>query len=149
MKIVKMTEDDLREVSYLERECFSNPWSYDSFHSEFMKDDSFLFVAKEEKQIIGYIVINIIVDEGYILNVAVSKEHRKKGIASELIEDALFLAKQKKLRFLSLEVRSSNIPAKKLYEKFGFAEVTVRKDYYSSPKEDAILYTKYFEEELC
>lgn len=144
MIICKMIEADLEEVSAIEHECFTHPWSFDSIKAEHQKDDSFLFTAKDDEEIIGYIGLNVVLDEGYLLNVAVKKEYRKKGVATKLFDELFNLAEIKKLSFITLEVRESNSSAIKLYEKLGFDKIATRKDYYNSPKENALLYTKYF-----
>ena len=93
----------------------------------------------------GYIGISCIIDEGYITNVAVFPESRKKGVGTALLERVFSLAKDMGLSFVSLEVRESNIPAISLYEKLGFKQEGKRKDFYRDPKEDALILTKRFD----
>ena len=83
-------------------------------------------------------------DEGYIYNVAVAENHRKKGIGSALIRTLVTYAKKNSFSFLTLEVRESNIAARSLYEHFGFIKVGERKSYYSDPVEKAVLMTLFF-----
>lgn len=144
MRIEKMTSDHVEAVYIIETECFSRPWSKQSLLSEISNDTSLFFVATENDEVIGYIGMSIVIDEGYIFNVAVKGTHRQKGVASALINEFMTFGKKNNFSFITLEVRESNIPAISLYTKFGFIKVGERKNYYSDPKENAILMTKYF-----
>lgn len=144
MKIDKMTEKQLDETAELEAQCFSHPWSRKSLEDELNNETSLFFTATEEEKVIGYIGMSVVVDEGYIFNVAVNKNFRKKGVGSALVETLVTYAKKNNLCFLTLEVRESNADARSLYEKFGFIRVGERKNYYSEPTENAVLMTRYF-----
>ena len=144
MKIEKMTKEHLESVYIIETECFSHPWSKQSLENELNNDTSLFWVATENNDVIGYIGMSVVIDEGYIFNVAVSETHRKKGVGSALINELVTYGKKNNLCFITLEVRESNINAQSLYSKFGFIKVGERKNYYSEPKENAILLTKYF-----
>jgi len=144
MKIEKMTKEHLESVYIIETECFSHPWSKQSLQNELNNDTSLFWVATENNDVIGYIGMSVVIDEGYIFNVAVSETYRKKGVGSALINELVTYGKKNNLCFITLEVRESNINAQSLYSKFGFIKVGERKNYYSEPKENAILLTKYF-----
>ena len=144
MKIEKMTSAHLDGVCALETACFVHPWSRESLQNELQNDNSLFYVAGESGEIIGYIGMNFVLDEGYIYNVAVAENHRKKGIGSALIRTLVTYAKKNSFSFLTLEVRESNIAARSLYEHFGFIKVGERKSYYSDPVENAVLMTLYF-----
>lgn len=144
MKIDRMTENQLEAVAQLEQQCFSHPWSFNSLEEELNNETSLFFTATEDGAVVGYIGMSVVVDEGYIFNVAVDSEHRKQGIGSALVETLVTYAKKNNLCFLTLEVRESNKNARSLYEKFGFIKVGERKNYYSSPTENAVLMTRYF-----
>lgn len=144
MKIEKMTSSHLDNVYIIETECFSHPWSRQSLEEELNNETSLFLVAKEENEVIGYIGMSIVIDEGYIFNVAVRESHRNKGVATALINELVTYGKKNNFCFITLEVRESNQPAISLYSKFGFIKAGERKDYYSNPKENAILMTKYF-----
>ena len=144
MKIEKMTKEHLESVYIIETECFSHPWSKQSLQNELNNDTSLFWVATENNDVIGYIGMSVVIDEGYIFNVAVSETYRKKGVGSALINEIVTYGKKNNLCFITLEVRESNINAQSLYSKFGFIKVGERKNYYSEPKENAILLTKYF-----
>lgn len=144
MKIEKMNSEHLEQVCKIEKECFSHPWSLQSLESELNNDTSYFLVATEKDEVIGYIGMSVVIDEGYIFNVAVNVNHRKKGVATALVNELVTYGKKNNFYFITLEVRESNEKAKSLYSKFGFVKVGERKDYYSDPKENAILMTKYF-----
>ena len=143
MRIEKMTSGHLDDVYIIETECFSHPWSKQSLEEELNNETSLFLVAKEENEVIGYIGMSIVIDEGYIFNVAVRKNHRNKGVATALINELVTYGKKNNFSFITLEVRESNLPAISLYSKFGFIKAGERKNYYSNPKENAILMTKY------
>ena len=139
-----MTSGHLDDVYIIETECFSHPWSKQSLEEELNNETSLFLVAKEENEVIGYIGMSIVIDEGYIFNVAVREKYRNKGVATALINELVTYGKKNNFSFITLEVRESNLPAISLYSKFGFIKAGERKDYYSNPKENAILMTKYF-----
>ena len=139
-----MTSGHLDDVYIIETECFSHPWSRQSLEEELNNETSLFLVAKEENEVIGYIGMSIVIDEGYIFNVAVRESYRNKGVATALINELVTYGKKNNFSFITLEVRESNLPAISLYSKFGFIKAGERKDYYSNPKENAILMTKYF-----
>jgi ribosomal-protein-alanine N-acetyltransferase len=101
----------------------------------------------EGGEVVGYGGLQVILDEGYIANIAVSPKERQKGIATQLLEVFINFAKGNKLAFLTLEVRAGNLPAIVLYGKHGFRTVGRRKNYYEHPKEDALIMTWKCEDE--
>lgn len=139
-----MTQTHLEQVAAIETECFSHPWSKQSLAEEINNDTSFFLAACEKEKVVGYIGMSVVIDEGYIFNVAVSKPFRNRGIASALINELITYSKKNNFSFITLEVRQSNEKARSLYSKFGFIKVGERKNYYSDPVESAILMTKYF-----
>ena len=134
---------DEKYIAILERECFSSPWSENAVLESYQSNTIF-FVAEENNNIIGYAGLQLVLDEGYVTNIAVTKTARKKGVGNALVNQLLNFAAQKELAFVSLEVRESNLPAITLYKKCGFAYMGKRKNFYSSPTEDAIILTKEF-----
>ena len=139
-----MTAQHVDAVIEIENECFSHPWSRQSIESELNNKNSVFYTALEGDKVAGYIGMSTVLDEGYIFNVAVSSEYRKKGIGSALISELVTYGKKNNFCFLTLEVRESNANAISLYSKFGFIKVGERKNYYSDPVENAVLMTKYF-----
>lgn len=144
MKIIKATEKNIPDILKIEEECFSTPWSERSIAESLSNPDSYFYISFADGNAAGYIGLQIFSGEGYVTNVAVLPEHRKKGIAKALIEKAL----QNEMEFITLEVRVSNIPAINLYKQFGFEEVGIRPKFYREPEENALLMTRRFSDEI-
>lgn len=148
--ITPMTVETVPAVSKLENTCFSTPWSERSIREELTNPWAFWLTAMEGENLLGYIGIQFGLDGGDIMTIATNPEYRGRGIGKRLVEAAVELLKGKSLGYLTLEVRPSNLPAIALYESLGFREVGRRKKYYRDPVEDALLMTKFFEEEtIC
>ena len=140
VRIVPMNGDHLDQVAELERICFSVPWSRNMLAEELENDLSAFLVALDgEEQVVGYAGMQVVLDEGYITNVAVRPDCRRKGIAGKLLQVFLDFAQGHHLAFLTLEVRASNTAAIHCYHQMGFVQIGIRKKYYSQPKEDALL----------
>ncbi len=140
-KTALATEKDFDAIAALEKECFSEPWSEAAIKEGFENGTRYL-VLKQFEKTLGYVGVQTVLDEGYITNVAVTKAARRQGVAQKLLTALYDFAKEKGLRFLTLEVRCSNEAARALYEKCGYKPVGQRRNFYSNPKEDAILYTR-------
>ena len=146
VRIVPMNADHLDEVAELERICFSVPWSRNMLAEELDNLlSAFLVALDDSEKVVGYAGVQVILDEGYITNVAVRPECRRQGIAAKLLQVFLDFAKANQLAFLTLEVRASNYDAIALYGSRGFRSVGRRKNYYEHPKEDAIIMTLEFD----
>lgn len=144
-KLVPMSRDNVGQIADIERECFSHPWSRRMLEEELDNlSASFIAAQAEDGTILGYAGLTVVLDEGYINNIAVREEYRKQGIASALLDVFVRFAQAHQLAFLTLEVRASNSAAIALYQKHGFERVGERKNYYEAPKEDAILMTRTF-----
>ena len=148
VRIVDTRPEHLDDILLMEQQCFSVPWTHEQLMAQ-LSDFMHIFLAAEDEKgrAVGYAGLMYVLDEGYISNVAVSPDRRREGIADMLLTELYERAKAKKLSFLTLEVRESNIPAQSLYKKHGYTEVGRRKDYYSRPKEDAVLMTCFLSEE--
>jgi len=133
---------DYGAIALIEKECFAHPWSEADIEASHSLDCEFL-VAVRGGEVVGYCGAQVS-DGGYITNVAVSRNHRKKGVAKALISEMIRLCKLKGLPFLTLEVRVSNAPAIALYETLGFEKLGKRPNFYTDPKEDAFIYTLNF-----
>ncbi len=145
VRIVPMNGDHLDEVAELERICFSTPWSRNMLAEELDNLlSAFLVALDDTDRVVGYAGLQVVLDEGYITNVAVLPECRRQGVASQLLEVFLNFAEGNHLAFLTLEVRASNYDAIALYGSRGFRSVGRRKNYYEHPKEDALIMTKEF-----
>ena len=143
--IVTMTSDHVPQVAALEKECFSDPWSQRSVASELDNPLALWLVWEEDGQVLGYVGSQTVLDETDMMNVAVSAQARRRGIAQALVEALVLRLKQRGSRCLTLEVRASNAPAICLYEKLGFRQVGRRPNYYSHPKEDGLILRKEWE----
>lgn len=142
VQIVPMNGDHLDEVAELERVCFPDPWSRNMLKEELENDlAAFLVALDGQGAVAGYAGLQVVLDEGYILNVAVRPDCRRQGVAGQLLQVFLDFAKGNRLAFLTLEVRASNYPAIALYGSRGFRGVGRRKNYYEHPKEDAVIMT--------
>ena len=146
-EIVPMDRSHVDQVAALERECFSLPWS-ETMLEDSLYDEraSFIVAEDEEGNVIGYAGLHVVLDEGYIDNIAVEEAARRHGVASALL-DVYCRFGEINLAFLTLEVRKSNAAAIALYEKHGFQQVGLRPGFYQKPREDAVIMTRYFEQE--
>lgn len=148
VRIVPMTADHLDEVAALERVCFPDPWSRNMLADELDNAlAAFLAALDSTGAVVGYAGLQVVLDEGYILNIAVRPDCRRQQIASQLLEVFINFARGNRLSFLTLEVRASNAPAIALYERWGFEEAGRRRNYYEHPREDAVIMTRKFEYE--
>ena len=127
IKIVPMNADHLEE---LENQCAAFLVAQDG----------------DTGKVVGYAGLLVVADEGYITNVAVFPEYRRRGVAAQLLSVFENFARGNRLAFLTLEVRPSNTAAIALYESFGFQQAGRRKNYYDLPKEDALILTKTYGE---
>lgn len=147
-RLTPMTIELVPQIAELERLCFSKPWSEQMLADELDNPlASYIVAVGDNDQVLGYAGLTVVAGEGYIDNIAVRKEYRLQGIAQALLEVFLRFGAAHQLAFLTLEVRASNEPAKRLYLKHGFEQVGRRKNYYDQPTEDAILMTKFFSNE--
>lgn len=132
IKIEKMTLTDLENIKDILLDEFDNFWNDSILKEELQNKDSNYLVAKLEKKIVGFAGIKIVLDEADIMNIVIKKSYRNQGIGSLLLENLILLANKRSLSSLSLEVNEENLSAIHLYEKFGFKQVGIRKNYYQN-----------------
>ncbi len=144
IKICSMQKEDVKDISEIEKICFSSPWSEKGIETELQNNSAVFTVAKINGITVGYMGMHIVLDECYIANVAVLPEYRRQGIADLLLTHSENKARERNCCFISLEVRVSNIGAISLYEKHGFEKQGERKNFYTAPTENALIMTKYF-----
>jgi ribosomal-protein-alanine N-acetyltransferase len=138
----RMTVDDLMAVHVIERESFSTPWPAHAYRQEIEQNRlAHYIVARYGNAIVGFAGIWLLVDEAHITTFATQTAWRRQGIGERLLVALLDLALARGANEATLEVRPSNIPAKRLYEKYGFKVVGVRPRYYSDNNEDALIMT--------
>ncbi len=141
IEIIHMNQDHISTLAELEKICFHTPWTEKQLLEELENKHSLFLVAKKDKNIVGYVGCQTTIDGGYITNVVVSPEMRCQGVAQKLLSELASKIKEKKLDFITLEVRVSNTAAINLYSKMNYKEVGIRKNFYRNPKEDALLMT--------
>lgn len=148
VEIISADHCHVNGIEAIEQECFSDPWSREAIISQLPDRNHEFLVAVDGDRVVGYVGLMYVIDEGYISNVAVTAEYRRRSIGDWLIDELVRRSSALELAFLTLEVRQSNEPAKSLYRKHGFTEVGIRKNYYTKPKEDAVLMTLYLKEDV-
>lgn len=141
-----MTAADLAAVSAIEVENIS-PWTASQLAGELDQDGGWQFVAAEDGcgLVCGFVCGRSCAGEGELLKIAVAREYRRQGVAGQLVAQSLRHLAEQGVGRCFLELRAANIPALALYERFGFRRVGLRKKYYDSPTDDAILMEKIVE----
>ena len=141
---------DLERIALIERDSFSDPWSFEAFSAALALRHLRFLVAEEmtaasqgsragDRGLVGYVVALVLGDEGEIADVAVAPVARRRGIARQLLQRVMAELVQVGVRTLYLEVRESNSAARALYASLGFQQVGRRRGYYQHPSEDALL----------
>ena len=121
---------------------FDDFWNYEILKQEFLNTNTTYIVAKQNETIVGFAGILTIVDEANIMNIVTKKDKRNLGIGTLLLQNLIQISKEQNLNSVTLEVNEHNIPAIKLYEKFNFTKVGLRKKYYNNTN-SAIIMTLY------
>jgi ribosomal-protein-alanine N-acetyltransferase len=131
---------DLTAIVELETTAFSDPWSLASFEAVLAEPAAYMAVARgAADEVVGYVVAWFAADEGEIANLAVREPTRRRGIGAALLDGALAEGARRGAENLYLEVRESNVAARRLYASRGFEEIGRRRGYYRRPVEDAII----------
>ena len=137
------TFEDIASIHEIEAASFPDPWSENSLWA-FASDEQVrtLVVARDQetKDIVGYFALQYVLDEAEIAIIAVKQQYRRQGIGREILQEIKCFCQGKSITTIHLEVRSENEAAIHFYRAFGFEEVGRRKNYYASPKDDAILF---------
>lgn len=141
--IREMKAEDAEQAAALEAAIFSDPWTAGAFAETLCLDYAHYYVAEEKRgRIIGICGLRNIAGEGEITNVSVDVRYRQRGVAAALLQRVLEEGARLGIGDFTLEVRSGNLPAIHLYEKFGFKGEGVRRDFYANPREDALIMWK-------
>ena len=142
-QLIPLVHEHLSQAAEIERLCFSDPWS-EKMLAEHLANPCSLTLAAvgDTGRLLGYVGLLAVVDEGYITSVAVRPDCRRQGVASSLLQALEARGRARNLTFLTLEVRQSNAPARALYEKLGYIQAGLRRNYYENPREDAVIMTK-------
>jgi len=148
IRIVPMTVARLDEIVAIERATFSDPWSREMFRSELeLGGGTYARTAERDARVIGYLCAVLVADEAHLGNLAVHPAEQRSGVGQILLDDLLRTAIRHGVARLTLEVRESNEIARKFYHKNDFIDVAIRKNYYRSPVEDAIVMLRGLPEE--
>ena len=135
-----MQIEDLNEVLEIERASFSTPWSPQSFKAELTDNEYARYLCLElGGQVIGYMGLWFILDEGHITNIAIAPSFRGQHWGEFLMRAMMEKMADQGMERMTLEVRVSNSPAQSLYKRFGFATAGIRKGYYADTGEDALI----------
>ena len=126
------------KIYELEKACFDEPWTKESIINQLNSGNSACVLFEENGATVGYAFGTVIIDEGELYRIAVSPEKRGQGYGERLLLDFIGKCREKGAIKLFLEVRSKNVPARRLYEKTGFKEISVRKGYYGD--DDAVIF---------
>jgi len=147
MLIRKMKPEDVPQAAEIEQECFSQPWSEKVYHETLENSASCYLVAETEDnlqdggihKIIGTCGFMNVLGEADVSNVAVKKDYRGSGIAYAMMLELIYAGKMAGVETFFLEVRASNTPAIRTYEKCGFQTKGIRRAFYEQPPEDALI----------
>ncbi len=147
--IVPMTEHDLLEVVEIEETTGLSQWGWEAYRGELEKQEAVMLVARRNtpdalsgRSLSGYIAARINADELHVNNIGVWPESRRQGVGGALLGAALEAAVRRGAVEAVLEVRAGNLPAQRMYERFGFRVVGDRRNYYREPVEDARIMTR-------
>jgi ribosomal-protein-alanine N-acetyltransferase len=140
MQFSKFKENDLNAIELIENEVHAYPWTRGNFLDS-IKSNHTCLMMKLYNEIIGYTVIMFVLDECHLLNISIKKSMQKQGYGSHLLNEVIRRANLASSKTIYLEVRVSNQAAIHLYDKYGFNEMSIRKDYYRTKegREDAVL----------
>ena len=142
MQIRKAEKKDISQIVVIAKEEFGiDAWTENQFLSELEESNRIFLVAEDNGEILGYLTTLMLIDEMEILDIAVKNEHKRKHIASSLFEE-LFDKFGDIIKVWHLEIAEDNYVAHKLYEKYGFKDIAVRKNYYKSGKNAIIMQRK-------
>jgi [ribosomal protein S18]-alanine N-acetyltransferase len=134
-----LTLGDLNAIEDIEHNSYDTPWSRSMFAGELAKPASLCLGGFEGEQLAGYLIVSRYVDAWHIMNIAVSPDFRRRGIATALLQRLFELTDDRSRRGYTLEVRVSNDGAISLYERLGFTARGIRRGYYTDNREDALI----------
>ena len=146
MTVRPAAKEDNPAIAAMEAATFPSGAS-ESFLASLIDGAGAVLAAAEGGALLGYAWYQLVLDEGYVGNVAVAESCRRQGVGTALVRAMLADAGERGAAFLTLEVRESNAAARRLYERCGFETVGVRRNYYERPREDAVLMTAFFGDE--
>ena len=137
----RMRQEDLQQVMVIEKESFPDPWHISFFKRQLRKQkkQTFLYVARINNKVIGYIVFYIFCGEGHIMNIAVDSKYRRHGVGRYILVSTLEIVQTQPCNEVFLEVAVNNTAARQLYQQFGFQIYGIRKRYYYNGEDAYVL----------
>ena len=142
LEFVRLSEQYLGAIMEIEKEAYPEPWTVGMFREEMRSKRSYFYVAFVEGELVGYSGFWLVLDEAHITSLTVAADCRGGGYGREQLMHLLSIGEEKGVRAFTLEVRESNEPARKLYESAGFRPAGLRKGYYATTGEDAVVMQK-------
>ena len=142
--IVQMTTAHIPALATIEQQSFAAPWSAAALAEELDNPCSHFLFAEVKGVPVGYVGLQVVGDEGFFTNIAVSPDCRRQGVADALMTALRDFGKERSLYRLTLEVRVGNTPAIALYQKHGYVQDGIRPAFYRNPTEDAAIYSLYY-----
>lgn len=139
LRIEPMQLADVEQVAALDEKCFPTPWSESAYITEVHNHSAYYVVARLGEKVVGYAGAWLIMDESHITTIGVDPKYQRQGIGERLLANLLREAIRRGIERSTLEVRKFNHVAQRLYRKYGFHAVAVRKGYYTDNNEDAII----------
>ena len=139
IRITDAREELLPQIQQIEQQSFSVPWTDAMLRMQLQPDSHVFLTAEADGAVVGYVGMLYVLDEGYISNVAVRPDHRRRGVAEALLAALEARGRALMLSFLTLEVRETNVRAQNLYYSFDFEKEGFRKRYYEDTGEGAYL----------
>lgn len=138
----EMKSSDIPQVAVLEAALFTDPWSEAGISETLEQNNTFCFVAENREGVCGYLLVYYVLDECEIARIGVSPEMRRQGVAAFLMHELKMFCHASSINRILLDVRESNSGARKFYQHCGFTEDGVRKNFYTEPKENAVLMSR-------
>jgi ribosomal-protein-alanine N-acetyltransferase len=138
-RLRQATVDDLAAIASLEEVCYADPWPVTAFQTLPGNPQVYFTLAERDEDLLGYVVAWYVLDEGELANLAIAPSVRRQGLGQVLLDAMLADAARRSVGEVYLEVRESNVAARKLYSTNRFVEVGRRTGYYRSPVEDALI----------
>lgn len=142
IEVVRATGEDIEDIYTLEKLCFAVPWPLQVLFEDIALNDHIYLLIKENGKTVGYGSVWLVLDEGHINNICIHPDYRQKGYGRILLEQICAYARRYGADSITLEVRTSNVPAINLYSSMDFRLEGVRKNYYQDNGEDALIMWK-------
>lgn len=142
LMIRRMREADIPKVEALEKEIFPDPWSETAIKETYEQKQTLLLVAYEDKELIGYLILYYVLEDGEIARIAVAPDKQRQGVGGRLLLELEDVCEDNGITRLLLDVRESNEQAISFYRGYGFEEDGIRRNFYKNPAEDAVLMSR-------